>query len=95
MTTWVYFMILALLKINYLTLSSSVNPKWDKIIDKLRSNNLTNIKPVEHMDAVPLEIDGSLNKEMHKELFLGDHEDIENEHDTDKVIERLKAIFNE
>jgi hypothetical protein len=79
----------------FLVQTLAANSKWDKIIDKLRSNNLTNIKPVEHMDAVGLETDGSFNKKMHKELFLGDHETIEDQYNTDKIIKSLKIIFKE
>jgi hypothetical protein len=52
-----------------------------------------NILPPDHIDGVRLEQDGDLNREFHKEVLLGNHEDIEsrNVNDTDKL---LRAIFD-
>ncbi|XP_046579478.1 45 kDa calcium-binding protein-like [Haliotis rubra] len=40
---------------------------------------LDKLKPVDHIDAVKMEQDGHINKEYHKELFLGNHEEFEKE----------------
>jgi hypothetical protein len=51
------------------------------------------LKPKDHMDAVRLEQDGMLNKDFHKEVFLGNHEEIED--DEHEVAEsKLEDIFH-
>ena len=52
-----------------------------------------NILPPDHIDGVRLEHDGDLNRDFHKEVLLGNHEEMEsrNANDTDKL---LRAIFD-
>ena len=51
------------------------------------------LKPPDHLDAVKLEQDGMLNKDYKKEIFLGNHEEIED--DNYEVAEsKLKDIFS-
>ena len=51
------------------------------------------LKPPDHLDAVKLEQDGMLNKDYKKEIFLGNHEEIED--DNYQVAEsKLKDIFS-
>ena len=50
------------------------------------------LQPPDHLDAVKLEQDGMINKDYKKEIFLGNHEEIED--DTYEVAEsKLKDIF--
>lgn len=49
--------------------------------------------PPDHLDAVRLEQDGHINKDFHKEAFLGNHEEIDD--DPAPVAEsKLKEIFS-
>ena len=57
------------------------------------THKIENIAPDDHLDAVPIELDGEVNREMHKELFLGNHEDFETLSPSD-AIKRLTVIFN-
>ena len=51
-----------------------------------------NIAPVVHMDAVGLESNGHLNNKIHKELFIGIHEEFE--HDKlEEAESRLRGII--
>ncbi|ESO99275.1 hypothetical protein LOTGIDRAFT_113682 [Lottia gigantea] len=56
--------------------------------DKL---TLDKLKPQDHIDALKMEHDGHINKEYHKELFLGDHEEIES--DSKSADAKMKDIF--
>lgn len=51
-----------------------------------------NILPPDHIDAVRLEQDGDLNKDFHKEVLLGNHEDLEarNPNETERM---LRVVF--
>ena len=53
--------------------------KFVKIPDDVKKLSVEKLRPVDHMDAVRMEQDGHVNKEFHKEMFLGDHEEFENE----------------
>lgn len=50
------------------------------------------LKPADHLDAVKLEQDGMINKDYKKEIFLGNHEEIEDE-SLDVAESKLKDIF--
>lgn len=51
------------------------------------------LKPPDHLDAVKLEQDGMINKDYKKEIFLGNHEEIED--DNYEVAEsKLRDIFS-
>ena len=51
------------------------------------------LQPPDHLDGVKLEQDGHLNKDFHKEAFLGNHEEIDG--DPEEVAEsKLKDIFH-
>lgn len=51
------------------------------------------LRPVDHMDAVRMEHDGHINKDFHKEMFLGNHEEFENERYEDAE-SKLKDIVH-
>ncbi|XP_041377792.1 45 kDa calcium-binding protein-like [Gigantopelta aegis] len=80
------------------------SPKMDKKTDdnklKFLSNDLIDgtklsldqLKPVDHVDAVKMEQDGHINKEYHKELFLGNHEAID-KGDEETALKKLIDIF--
>lgn len=54
---------------------------------------LKKLQPQDHLDAVKIEQDGMLNKDFHKEAFLGNHEEIED--DAPEIAEsKLKDIFH-
>lgn len=76
-----------------LLLSLGIRAAEDEdIIEKLKANNLTDIEPDDHMDAVPYEADGSLNKDFNKEIFLGEHEELENLN-PEKLKFKYRSIF--
>ncbi|XP_050414376.1 45 kDa calcium-binding protein [Patella vulgata] len=52
---------------------------------------LDKLKPQDHLDALKMEHDGHINREYHKELFLGNHEDIEK--DAQNADSKLKDVF--
>lgn len=53
--------------------------KFVKIPDGVEKLPVEKLRPVDHMDAVKMEQDGHINKEFHKEMFLGNHEEFEND----------------
>ncbi|XP_070207360.1 45 kDa calcium-binding protein-like [Littorina saxatilis] len=53
--------------------------KFVKIPDGVQKLPVEKLRPVDHMDVVKLEHDGDINKEFHKEMFLGNHEEFEND----------------
>lgn len=66
----------------------------EEVAKKLKfTHKIENIAPDEHLDAVPIELGGEVNREMHKELFLGDHEEIETLSPSE-AIKKLSIIFN-
>ncbi|XP_045163180.2 45 kDa calcium-binding protein-like isoform X1 [Mercenaria mercenaria] len=50
------------------------------------------LKPADHLDAVKLEQDGMINKDYKKEIFIGNHEEIEDE-SLEVAESKLKDIF--
>lgn len=87
---------LPLIKEDEKTTTISVdNPKVEKhkeIVKKLKSNNLTDIKPAQHLDTLVIDYNGHVNKDLHKELFLADHDELE-DLDEKETSERLTLIF--
>lgn len=67
--------------------------KESNLLNKIKKYSIKEIEPPEHLDAVPIELSGKINSDLHKELFLGEHEDIENLQDV-KVFDKFKNIFN-
>ena len=77
----------------------------ERVVDQLAPNKekidvkepekllaVDDLKPPDHLDAVKLEQDGMINKDYKKEIFLGNHEEIED--DNYEVAEsKLKDIF--
>lgn len=51
------------------------------------------LKPVDHLDAVKLEQDGMINKDYKKEIFLGNHEEIDDD-SLDVAENKLRDIFD-
>ena len=64
----------------------------EEIVNKLKMHNLSDIEPQKHIDAVPIESDGTFNRDMHKELFLADHEELDSLNEG-KVVEKLTDVF--
>lgn len=57
-----------------------------------RELKIEDIQPPDHMDAVRMEQDGHLNRDYKKEIFLGNHEDLEQGTD-EELEEKLRDIF--
>ena len=51
------------------------------------------LQPPDHLDAVRLEQDGHLNRDYRKEIFLGNHEDFEQNSEAE-IEKKLKDIFH-
>jgi len=54
---------------------------------------LDDLKPPDHLDAVRMEQDGHLNRDYKKEIFLGNHEEMEDE-DEEEIKQMLETIFH-
>ncbi|XP_046381232.2 45 kDa calcium-binding protein-like [Haliotis rufescens] len=67
--------------------------KFEPLKDIRKDENLSldKLKPVDHIDALKMEHDGHINKEYHKELFLGNHEQFEK--DGEDSTAKLLDIF--
>ena len=50
------------------------------------------IEPQDHLDAVRLEQDGMINKDYKKEIFIGEHEEIDRD-ESDIAESKLKDIY--
>lgn len=50
------------------------------------------LEPADHLDAVKMEQDGHMNKEYHKEMFLGEEHDEFKSHPIDRAEKHLKEI---
>ena len=61
----------------------------------LKHFGIHSLKDDQHLEGLPLERDGKINVDFHKEIFLGNHEDFQNEieHDKDKRNDKLTEIF--
>ncbi|KAK3105428.1 hypothetical protein FSP39_025085 [Pinctada imbricata] len=61
-------------------------------LDESKALSVDKLKPPDHLDGLKLEQDGHLNKDFHKEAFLGNHEEIDD--DPEEIAEtKLKDIF--
>nr|KAG5704737.1 hypothetical protein BaRGS_005193 [Batillaria attramentaria] len=65
--------------------------KFVKVPDNAVKLPVEKLRPVDHMDAIKMEQDGHINKDFHKEMFLGDHEEFENDR-YDEAESKLKDI---
>ncbi|XP_025084383.1 45 kDa calcium-binding protein-like isoform X2 [Pomacea canaliculata] len=65
--------------------------KFVKIPDGVKKLDVDKLRPVDHMDAVKMEQDGHINKDYHREMFLGNHEEFENNH-YEEAESKLKDI---
>ncbi|CAF4038002.1 unnamed protein product [Rotaria sp. Silwood2] len=84
---------------------SQIIPKFEppkkfnltQIAKDLKDFGIHSLKDDKHIEGVPLERDGKINPDFHKEIFLGNHElfetDIQN--DEQKRDKKLEEIFNE
>ncbi|CAF1034990.1 unnamed protein product [Adineta steineri] len=68
-----------------------------KIAQDLKKFGIHSLKDDKHIEGVPLERDGKINLDFHKEIFLGNHELFESDiqHDENKRDKKLEEIFNE
>lgn len=53
--------------------------KFVKMPDGEQKLPVEKLRPADHMDAIKMEQDGHINREYHKEMFLGNHEEFEND----------------
>lgn len=84
---------------------SQIMPKFEppkkfnlsKVAQDLKDFGVHSLKDDKHIEGVPLDRDGKINPDFHKEIFLGNHElfesDIQN--DEQKRNKKLEEIFNE
>lgn len=55
--------------------------------------SIDKLQPPDHLEGVRFEQDGMLNKDFHKEAFIGNHEEIDEE-PAEIADSKLKDIFN-
>ncbi|KAL3861355.1 hypothetical protein ACJMK2_007391 [Sinanodonta woodiana] len=75
--------------------SRNINPENVAKDAKIAEKDVLSVDKLEvpeHLDAIKMEQNGMLNKDYKKEIFLGDHEEIEND-DADIAESKLKDIF--
>ena len=60
----------------------------------MKKNKLSvdELEPPDHLDAVKMEQDGHLNRDYKKEIFIGNHEQLETVN-KEEVSDRLQDIF--
>jgi len=85
--------------------ASQIIPKFErpkkfnllKIAKDLKDFGINSLKDDKHIEGVPLERDGKINPDFHKEIFLGNHELFESDiqHDEQRRNKKLEEIFNE
>ena len=83
---------------------SQIIPKFEppkkfnltKIANDLKDFGIHSLKDDKHIEGLPLERDGKINPEFHKEIFLGDHELFESDIQNDEIKrnKKLEEIFN-
>ena len=68
-----------------------------QVAKELKDFGIHSLKEDKHMDGIPLERDGRINADFHKEIFLGNHEAFESEieHDKEKRDRKLAEIFRQ
>ncbi|CAF1347028.1 unnamed protein product [Adineta ricciae] len=66
-----------------------------KIVQDMKDFGIHSLKDEKHIEALPLERDGKINPEFHKEIFLGNHELFESDiqHNEEKRNKKLEEIF--
>lgn len=67
-----------------------------KIASDLKQFGIDSLKHDKHLEGVPLDRDGKINPDFHKEIFLGNHELFEEDlqHDENRRNKKLEEIFN-
>ena len=80
-------------------------PKFEKpkkfnvsqIAKDLKDFGIDSLKDDKHLEGLPLERDGKINPDFHKEIFLGNHElfEADIQHDEKKRDKKLEEIFNQ
>jgi hypothetical protein len=83
---------------------SQIIPKFEppkkfnlsNIANALKDFGIHSLKDEKHIEALPLERDGKINPDFHKEIFLGNHELFESDiqHDEQRRNKKLEEIFN-
>ena len=65
--------------------------------NELKDFGIHSLKDEKHLEGVPLERDGAVNRDFHKEIFLGNHELFESDirHNEQKRNSKLEEIFQE
>jgi hypothetical protein len=68
-----------------------------KIAKDIKDFGIHSLKDDKHIEGVPLERDGKINPDFHKEIFLGNHElfEADIQHDESRRNKKLEEIFNE
>ncbi|CAF4828587.1 unnamed protein product, partial [Rotaria socialis] len=84
---------------------SQIIPKFEaprkfnltKIAKDLKDFGIHSLKDDKHIEGLPLERNGQINPDFHKEIFLGNHELFESDiqSDENKRNKKLEEIFNE
>jgi hypothetical protein len=74
-------------------------PKFNltQVAHELKEFGVNIARPDKHLEGLPLDRNGKINPEFHKEIFLGNHELFESDidHDREKRKKKLDEIFNE
>ena len=68
-----------------------------KVAKDLRKFGIDHLKDDHHIEGLPLDRQGKVNPDFHKEIFLGNHELFESEiqHNEQRRDKKLEEIFNE
>lgn len=67
-----------------------------KVAAEIKSFGFAGLKEEKHIEAVPLDREGKINPEFHREIFLGNHENFETQiqNNEKKRKEKLTEIFH-
>ncbi|KAK3785958.1 hypothetical protein RRG08_038163 [Elysia crispata] len=73
---------------------NGVDLKFEKALKLAGGGKLEakQLEPMDHLDAVKMEHDGHMNREYHKEMFLGEEHEEFKSHPVDRAEGRLKEI---
>ena len=68
-----------------------------QVAKDIKEFGIHSLKDDKHLEGIPLERDGKINVDFHKEIFLGNHELFESDidHDHQKRSRKLEEIFNQ
>jgi len=68
-----------------------------EIANDLKKFGINHLEDDKHFEGLPLDRNGKVNPDFHKEIFLGNHELFESDiqRDTQKRNRKLEEIFNE